>query len=190
MASGRCQSGKNDIWKNPIMTAAPVNKKPEKCCVLCHILTERQLWMTERQMDDGLDSTDRRLIELLRGDGRLPAATLAKILNVSRGTVQNRIDRLIERRVIMGFTIRLRDDVEAGLIRAQTALEVRANYQPVIEAMKRIAEVRRIFTTNGRWDVVAELAAPDLATLDRALAELRSIPGVAASETNILLKEV
>ena len=41
-----------------------------------------------------LDDTDRRLLALLRHDGRLPAATLARHLGVSRGTVQNRLDRL------------------------------------------------------------------------------------------------
>ncbi|MFZ4534302.1 MAG: Lrp/AsnC family transcriptional regulator [Alsobacter sp.] len=35
----------------------------------------------------GLDDTDRRLIQLLRADARLPAASLAKHLGVSRGTV-------------------------------------------------------------------------------------------------------
>ncbi len=172
------------------MVPIGVNKKTEKCYVSCINLPNWQGALMEWQMDQGPDTIDRRLIELLRADGRMPAATLAKLLGVSRGTVQNRIDRLTERRIITGFTIRLRDDVDTGLIRAHTLLEVRANYQPVIDAMKQLGEVQRIFTTNGRWDIVAELAAPDLATLDRALAEIRSIPGVAASETSILLKEV
>ena len=41
-----------------------------------------------------MDDTDRRLIALLRDNARLPVATLAHRLKVSRGTVQNRIDRL------------------------------------------------------------------------------------------------
>lgn len=141
-------------------------------------------------MDDMLDAIDRRLIELLRADGRMPAATLAKILSVSRGTVQNRIDRLLERRILMGFTVRLREDVETRLIRANTSLEIQSNYRPVIEAMKSFPEVRRIFTTNGRWDLVVEIAAVDLASLDRVLTDIRSIPGVAHSETSILLAEI
>jgi hypothetical protein len=50
----------------------------------------------------GLDDTDRRLIQLLRADARLPAATLAKHLGVSRGTVQNRIERLRSAGVLLG----------------------------------------------------------------------------------------
>jgi predicted ArsR family transcriptional regulator len=55
-----------------------------------------------------MDDTDRRLIALLRQNARLPVATLAELLKVSRGTVQNRIDRLTDDGVISGFTVRLR----------------------------------------------------------------------------------
>ena len=51
-----------------------------------------------------MDDTDRRLIALLRENARVPVATLAHLLKVSRGTVQNRIDRLTADGVIGGFT--------------------------------------------------------------------------------------
>lgn len=138
-----------------------------------------------------LDDTDRRLIDLLRKDGRMPAATLARILGVSRATVQNRIDRLMSRGVLVGFTARLRSDVETVPVRALTMLEARAtDNRPVIAAIRRIPEVARIYSTNGRWDVVVEINAGDLATLDRVLTEVRSIRGVTHTETNILLTEL
>src|SRR6516162_8855226 len=59
-----------------------------------------------------MDDTDRRLIALLRDNGRSPVATLAHRLKVSRGTVQNRIDRLTADGVIGGFTVRLKPDAE------------------------------------------------------------------------------
>ena len=68
----------------------------------------------------GLDDTDRRLIQLLRADARLPAATLAKHLGVSRGTVQNRIERLRSAGILLGFTVRLRGDVASAAVRAVT----------------------------------------------------------------------
>ena len=54
---------------------------------------------------NGLDDLDLRLIGLLRDDGRLPTATLARRLGVSRGTVQNRMDRLMRDGVILGFAL-------------------------------------------------------------------------------------
>src|SRR5690349_24424250 len=114
--------------------------------------------MTDRQSGSDLDEIDRRLIELLRDNSRLPTATLAKHLGVSRGTVQNRIDRLVRNRVLMGFTVRLRNDVDTGMIRAITSLEVRSSdMKSVIVALKRLPEVSRVYSTNGRWDLVVEI---------------------------------
>ncbi|WP_181707822.1 Lrp/AsnC family transcriptional regulator [Chthonobacter rhizosphaerae] len=138
-----------------------------------------------------LDETDRRLIAELRDDARLPAATLARRLGVSRGTVQNRIDKLVEAGVILGFTVRVRGDVEAGRIRAITSLEVRsADTKAVIAALKRLPDIARIHSTNGRWDFVVEINAADLISLDRTLHDIRAVRGVSLSETSILLSEM
>jgi DNA-binding Lrp family transcriptional regulator len=138
-----------------------------------------------------LDEIDQRLIELLRGDSRLPAATLARILNVSRGTVQNRIDRLVRDRIIRGFTLRLSAEAEANIVRAVTAVEIRAgDARAVVATLKRILAAVAIHSTNGRWDLVVEISTTDLASLDRIISHIREIPGVTHSETSILLNEL
>jgi DNA-binding Lrp family transcriptional regulator len=138
-----------------------------------------------------LDDTDRRLVALLRADGRLPAASLARHLGISRGTVQNRLDRLLATGVILGFTVRLQSDAEGAGVRAIISIEVRsADTRAVVAALRRMPEVGRIHSTNGRWDLVAEIATPDLASLDRALTEIRALKPVTTSETSILLSEL
>jgi DNA-binding Lrp family transcriptional regulator len=138
-----------------------------------------------------LDDTDRRLVALLRANGRLPAATLARHLGISRGTVQNRLDRLLATGVILGFTVRLQSDAEGAGVRAIVSIEVRsADTRTVVAALRRMPEVGRIHSTNGRWDLVAEIATPDLASLDRALTEIRALKPVTTSETSILLSEL
>ena len=141
--------------------------------------------MTNRQ---SLDEIDHRLIDLLRDNSRLPTATLARKLGVSRGTVQNRIDRLVTGGVIQGFTIRLEGEVDSGVIVAITSLEIRSSdHKPVISQLKRIPEIARIYATNGRWDLIVEIRTLDLASLDRILTAVRTIKAVSASETIILL---
>ena len=135
-----------------------------------------------------VDELDRRLIALLRSDSRTPAATLAKALKVSRGTVQNRIARLVEAGVILGFTLRLGGEAEGAAVRAITSIEVRAaDMRAVVAALRRMPDVGRVHSTNGRWDLVAEINTTDLAALDRALTAIRALKTVAASETSILL---
>lgn len=137
-----------------------------------------------------LDDLDRRLIALLRNDARMPNATLARFLGVSRGTVHNRIARLEAAGVILGFTVRLGAD-EAPAVRAIMAIEVRSSdTRAVVVALRRLPEVTRVFSTNGRWDLVAEIDAGDLANLDRTLTTIRALRAVANSETSILLAEM
>jgi DNA-binding Lrp family transcriptional regulator len=67
-----------------------------------------------------MDDKDRQLITLLRQNARLPVAALAQSLGVSRGTAQNRINRLIAHGTIQGFTIRVPQEAEPARIRAIT----------------------------------------------------------------------
>jgi len=75
-------------------------------------------------VEETMDDTDRRLVALLRENARLPVATLAQLLKVSRGTVQNRIDRLTADGVIGGFTVRLKPEAEPQRVRAITMVAV------------------------------------------------------------------
>jgi DNA-binding Lrp family transcriptional regulator len=137
---------------------------------------------------NGLDDMDRRLIALLADNARLPSATLARQLGVSRGTVQNRIDRLVEGGVLLGFTVRLSGEAEGAAVRAIMAIEVRsADMRAVVAALRRMPAVGRVWSTNGRWDLVAEVGTPDLASLDATLTAIRALKAVANSETSILL---
>ena len=107
-----------------------------------------------------MDDTDRRLIALLRENARLPVATLARLLKVSRGTVQNRIDRLTADGAISGFTVRLKPDAEPQRVRAITMLAVDGEHAAaVLKSLRGIPEVQALHTTNGRWDIVVELGA-------------------------------
>lgn len=97
-----------------------------------------------------LDDLDRRLLALLRNDARTPSATLARSLGVSRGTIQNRVAKLEAEGVILGFTIRL-GGAEATAVRAIMAIEVRsADTRAVVGALRRLPEVVRVHSTNGR----------------------------------------
>ena len=110
-----------------------------------------------------MDDTDRRLIALLRDNARLPVATLAQLLKVSRGTVQNRVDRLVAGGVIGGFTLRLKPEAEPQRVRAITMVAVDGEHATaVIKALRGIPEVQALHTTNGRWDIVAELGMDSL----------------------------
>ena len=138
-----------------------------------------------------LDALDRQLIGQLRADGRAPVSRLADALGVSRGTVQNRLDRLIDEGVIVGFTARLREDVADDEVRAMMVIRlVGQSTTAVVRQLRGMPEVRAVHTTNGAWDLMAEIAVASLPDLDRVLSMIRSIHGIENSETSILLTSV
>jgi DNA-binding Lrp family transcriptional regulator len=135
-----------------------------------------------------MDEIDHQLIAILRGDSRTPMAVLARQLGVSRGTVQARIDRLLRQGAILGFTLRLPPRDEPQRVRAMMSIAVEGERSSaVVAALRGIPEVETVHTTNGRWDLVAELGADGLAAFSRALDRIREIKGIATTETSLLL---
>ncbi|MEP0315649.1 Lrp/AsnC family transcriptional regulator [Hyphomonas sp.] len=137
------------------------------------------------------DDLDRQLIAHLRADGRAPVSKLATLLGVSRATVQARMDRLLDSGAVLGFTIRAREDSGPQGVRAIMMIEVSGqSTTQVIRSLRGIPALHQLHSTNGNWDLVAQLSAESLADFDRVLREVRSIPGITNSETSILLSSV
>jgi len=136
-----------------------------------------------------MDDLDRRLLALLRADSREPVASLAAKLKVSRGTVQNRINRMMgPGGAIQGFTVRTRPELEENRIRAVMTIAVEGERSAaVVKALRGLPEVDKVHTTNGRWDLVAELDTATLAEFSRTLDQIRTVEGIASTETSILL---
>jgi DNA-binding Lrp family transcriptional regulator len=135
-----------------------------------------------------MDDLDRQLVALLRSNAQLPAATIARQLRVARATVQNRIARLEREGVIAGYTVRLATADDGRRIAALMLIAVEGNkVEKVLHSLRGDAAVATLHTTNGRWDIVADLRADSLEEFDRVLSRIRRIEGVASSETNLLL---
>jgi DNA-binding Lrp family transcriptional regulator len=135
-----------------------------------------------------MDDIDQHLIGLLRDDARASLVSLAKALRVSRATVQNRINRLEANGTIVGYTVRLKPEVQAHRIRALTTIAVEGNRgDAVIRTLRGDPAVQTLHTTNGRWDIVAELRAENLEEFDRVLGRIRLVDGIASTETSLLL---
>jgi DNA-binding Lrp family transcriptional regulator len=138
-----------------------------------------------------MDNTDRRLLAILRADGRASISKLAELLKISRGTVQNRIDRLTADGVIAGFTVRIAAAEDPHAVRAVMLIEITGQKTvSVVKTMRGIPEIRALHTTNGAWDLVAEIETENLAEFDRVLRHVRALEGVSKSETSLLLTTI
>jgi len=135
-----------------------------------------------------MDEIDHKLMSLLRQDARLTVAALAAKLRVSRGTVTNRIRRLEDDGVIVGYTVRLRPDVQHNAIKAWMSIAVDGNQtRTVIASLLGEPGVSALHDTNGRWDLLAELEVRSMNDLSAVLERVRLISGIRSTETSIHL---
>jgi len=134
-----------------------------------------------------ITQTDRRLLAALRINARASLTELATATQVSRATVKTRLNRMIDGGVIRRFTIETDLDDRDG-VRAITCVELQGSMsRAVIRALRKIPEVTSLHSTNGKWDLVAEIRTDSLQAIDRTLRQIREISGVLNSETSLLL---
>ena len=58
----------------------------------------------------------------------------------------------------------------------------------ILRQLQGMAEVRAVHSTNGRWDLIAEIGTDTLEGFDAVLARIRRLDGVSTSETSLLLR--
>ena len=96
--------------------------------------------------------------------------------------------RLAANGTIVGYTVRLKPDVEEQRMRAFMTVAVEGNQvDSVIKALRGEPAVAALYSTNGRWDIVAELRTDSLEAVDRVLGRIRLIDGISNTETSLLL---
>jgi DNA-binding Lrp family transcriptional regulator len=135
-----------------------------------------------------MDNTDKRLVAHLRQNGRASILELSAALNVTRTTARNRLDRLTEGGEIVGFTVLTRSDVATHPVRGLMMLEISGrSAEKVSRALTKIPEVQAVHSTNGIWDLIAEIGTETLEQFDKVLTDIRRNDGITKSETNLLL---
>ena len=135
-----------------------------------------------------MDELDHSLISLLRTNTGMNIADLAHKLGVSRGTVTNRLRKLEDTQVVVGYTVRLKPEAEPERIRAWMGVLVEGNQtRQVIASLLGEPGVSALHDTNGRWDLLAELEARSMSELSQVLERIRLISGIRSTETSIHL---
>ena len=131
---------------------------------------------------------DEQLLSLLREDARASTAQIARRLDLSRTTVQSRIDRLERSGVIRGYTVRVDDEVERTRIRAHILITVfPKKTAAVVKELHAIAEVRTLQSVSGSFDLVALGVVGDVHQMDVLTDRIGAIDGVERTSTSIVL---
>lgn len=138
--------------------------------------------------DMAISGKDQQLISLLQENARAPVATLARSLGLSRATVQSRIERLEREKVIIGYGVRLSDDVEGAFIKAHVLITVvPKSTQRTITELHGIKAIRLLHSVSGAVDLIALIAAPSVSELDSIVDHIGELEGVERTQTSIIL---
>jgi len=135
-----------------------------------------------------IDPVDHRILALLRENARMSTALLGRRLGVSRTTVHSRIERLLARRVITGFTVRMGADQERDQIQAQVMVAAVQKVLARVEAaLRALPEVRKLYSVSGQHEFIAILVTDSVGEMDQLLDRIGAIEGVDRTESSIVL---
>ena len=135
-----------------------------------------------------MDRIDQLLIARLRENARMPTAELARTLGLSRTTVQSRLERLERTGVIAGYAARLSEAYEGGLIHAYVMITASGKQTAaLVAAIRKMPQARRLQSVSGPFDLMAAIAAPSVAEMDKLIDEIGALDGVERTTSSIVL---
>ena len=151
--------------------------------------------MMEADKTVELDDFDRKILAILRKDGRITFTDLAQQVGLSKTPCQQRVRRLVENGVISGFAA-IVDPAKVGLDHVAFA-EVRlsdtreAALREFNAAVRRIAEIEECHMIASRFDYLLKVRTADIADYRRVLAErISALPHVAGTSTYVAMEAV
>lgn len=134
-----------------------------------------------------IDRLDSDILGKLTENARIGIAELASALGVARNTVQSRIRRLEESRVLVGFTPRIDLEAVGASVQAFIALELnQRKMSQVVEALIQFPHILEINTQLGREDLLIRVATPTHAVLQELTAHIIDIDGVRRTQSTLI----
>ena len=135
-----------------------------------------------------LDDVSKAIIEQLQADGRRSYAEIGKAVGLSEAAVRQRVQKLQESGVMQ--VVAVTDPMQLGFYRqAMVGVRVTGDTTKVAEELGRIPAVDYVVLTAGSFDLLVEVVCENDDDLIELLnGEIRTLPGVAATETFVYLQ--
>ncbi|NMT64488.1 Lrp/AsnC family transcriptional regulator [Marinobacter orientalis] len=136
-----------------------------------------------------ISKQDQQLLLKLRQNARSSISDLARALNVSRSTVQNRIAKLEASGVIRGYSVQLGGEFSANQVEAHVSIKV---FQKLTArtntALELISQVSQLYSVSGEYDLIAIVQAQSLEELSTVLDEIGNLEGVERTNSAVVLE--
>lgn len=139
-----------------------------------------------------IDNLDRKILEIIMKNARIPSKDVALECGVSRAAIHQRIQRMIDMNIITGSGYNVNPKVlgYATCTYIGVKLERGSMYRDVVPELEKIQEVVECHFTTGPYTMLIKLYARDNQHLMQLLNDkIQNIPGVTATETLISLEQ-
>ena len=139
-----------------------------------------------------IDGTDRRILSVLRNEGRISNLELAERVGLSPTPCSRRVKRLEEDGVIMGYGARI-NPTSMGqsvsvMVQVRLSQQTPADIEAFMSAVHRLPEITECLLVTGNLDYVLKVQTTDVEALrDFVLKELKAIPCVSETSTMLIL---
>jgi Lrp/AsnC family leucine-responsive transcriptional regulator len=136
-----------------------------------------------------VDSTDRRIIELLAANGRLSYAELARQIGLSGPAMHERVGKLEATGVIQAYRAQVdREAVGLGVTAFIGIVQgVDSEIDDIVASMSELPEVESCYFLAGTESFLILVRVPSIAELEQLIVRLNRIPGIASTRTTIAL---
>ena len=141
--------------------------------------------MSHRGPSDGID---RRLLEELGRDARLPYAKLAARAGVSEYEAQSRVERLVQDGTIARFTVERGDHGTSAVV--LVSVESGSDTARISEELTHLEGAETVYEITGQYDILVVMGADTIPAINEGIDALRRAPGVADTNTVIILRKV
>lgn len=132
---------------------------------------------------------DQILLSLLRNNARASISDLARELNLSRSTVQNRIAKLEASGVIKGYVVEFGDEYRQGLVSAHISIKLfQKKTMQTNKQLQKIDQITALYAIGGEFDLIAVIEARSLEQLSQIIDDIGALDGVERTNSSIIME--
>ncbi len=132
---------------------------------------------------------DEKIIEYLTRDSRKSFVDIGKKLKLSESAVRRRVKSMTDNGVITKFTIEVGERGANSAI-VLVAVDSGTDTAKVSSKLASLRGVNTVYEITGQYDITAIIRAPTMSEINESIDALRKIPGIADTNTVIILRKV
>jgi DNA-binding Lrp family transcriptional regulator len=132
---------------------------------------------------------EKQLLSILRSNARASISDLARVLNLSRSTVQNRMTKLEGSGVIKGYAVQYGSEYQDNLVSSHVSIKVKQKLTSKTNAeLRQVSEVSELYAISGEYDLIAIVQAESLEQLSQILDDIGNLDGVERTNSSVILE--